>query len=42
LKSFLRILPETHLAALASELDAPAATRPVRVKARFSDASASA
>jgi hypothetical protein len=42
LKSFLRSLPESHLAALASELKAPPATRPVRVKARFSDASASA
>jgi hypothetical protein len=42
LKSFLRILPEVHLASLANELDAQQVRRPVRVKARFSGASASA
>jgi hypothetical protein len=42
LKSFLRVLPETHLRSLANELDAPTPSRPVRVKARLSDASASA
>ena len=42
LKSFLRVLPETHLRSLANELDAPTPSRPVRVKARLPDASASA
>lgn len=42
LKSFLRVLPEDQLASLADELDAPAVPRRLRVKARFSDASASA
>ncbi len=42
LKSFLRTLPEAHLASLASELDAQQVRRPVLVKARLSGASASA
>jgi hypothetical protein len=42
LKSFLRMLPDEQLPALASELDAPASPKRVRVKPRLSDASASA
>ncbi len=42
LKSFLRMLPEDQLPALARELDAPPPPKPVRVKPRLSGASASA
>jgi hypothetical protein len=42
LKSFLRILPEGQLTALASALHAPPVPRRLRVRARFSDASVSA
>ena len=42
LKSFLRVLPDDQLSSLASELDAPASSKPVRVKTRLSGASASA
>ncbi len=42
LKSFLRILPDDHLASLATELHATPVPRRVRVKPRLSDASASA
>jgi hypothetical protein len=42
LKSFLRMLPEEQLPALATELDAPASPRRVRAKPRLSGASASA
>jgi hypothetical protein len=42
LKSFMRILPDEQLPALASELDAPPTRKGVRVKARLSGASASA
>jgi hypothetical protein len=41
LKSFLRALPDDQLTSLAAELDAPPARR-LRIKPRFSDASASA
>jgi hypothetical protein len=42
LKSFLRMLPEDQLPALARELDAPPLPKAVRVKPRLSGASASA
>jgi hypothetical protein len=42
LKSFLRVLPDEQLPALAAELDAPTTSMPVRVKTRLSGASASA
>jgi hypothetical protein len=42
LKSFLRMLPEEQLSALAGELDAPAPPKQLRVKPRLSGASASA
>jgi hypothetical protein len=42
LKSFLRMLPEDQLPALARELNAPPLPKPVRVKPRLSGASASA
>jgi hypothetical protein len=42
LKSFLRMLPDEQLSALASQLDLASAPKQVRVKPRFSDASASA
>ena len=42
LKSFLRVLPDDQLPALAGELDAPVAPKRVRVKPRLSGASASA
>jgi hypothetical protein len=42
LKSFLRILPEDQVPALASELNAPHIPKRARAKARLTDASASA
>jgi hypothetical protein len=42
LKSFLRMLPEDQLPALARELDAPPSPKQLRVKPRLSRASASA
>lgn len=42
LKSFLRMLPEDQLPALARELDAPPSPKHLRVKPRLSRASASA
>ena len=42
LKSFLRILPESQLATLASDLDAPPVPRKLRIRARFSDTPVSA
>lgn len=42
LKSFLRMLPEDQLPALARELDAPPSPKELRVKPRLSRASASA
>jgi hypothetical protein len=42
LKSFLRMLPEEQLPALARELNAPPPPKAVRVKPRLSGASASA
>jgi hypothetical protein len=42
LKSFLRVLPDERLPALASELNAAPTTARARVKPRLSDASASA
>ena len=42
LKSFLRVLPDKQLAAIASELDAPPVRRKLRVRARFSDTPVSA
>jgi len=42
LKSFLRVLPDDQLAALASELDAPPLPRKLHIRARFSDTPVSA
>jgi hypothetical protein len=42
LKSFLRILPDEQLSAVATDLDAPPRPKPVPAKSRLSDASASA